>query len=78
MATMFEQKGTPYRRSFGGTMLIVAHRLSTIQHADNIILLSKGKIVEQGNHSELLEKKGHYHELYTRQYEDEATAKILA
>ena len=51
-----------------GTMLIVAHRLSTIQHADNIILLSKGKIVEQGNHQELLRQKGKYHHLYTLQY----------
>ena len=51
-----------------GTMLIVAHRLSTIQHADNIILLSHGKIVEQGNHQELLAKKGKYHQLFTLQY----------
>lgn len=51
-----------------GTMLIVAHRLSTIQHADNIILLSQGQIVEQGNHQELLAKKGKYHHLYTLQY----------
>ncbi len=51
-----------------GTMLIVAHRLSTIQHADNIILLSKGKIVEQGNHQELLHLKGKYYHLYTLQY----------
>ena len=51
-----------------GTMLIVAHRLSTIQHADNIILLSKGKIVEQGNHQQLLHQKGKYYHLYTLQY----------
>ncbi|MBE6946907.1 MAG: ABC transporter ATP-binding protein [Ruminococcaceae bacterium] len=51
-----------------GTMLIVAHRLSTIQHADNIILLSKGKIVEQGTHQELLHLKGRYYQLYTLQY----------
>ena len=51
-----------------GTMLIVAHRLSTIQHADNIILLSHGKIVEQGNHQELLHQKGRYYNLYTLQY----------
>ena len=51
-----------------GTMLIVAHRLSTIQHADNIILLSKGRIVEQGNHQELLAQKGKYYHLYTLQY----------
>lgn len=51
-----------------GTMLIVAHRLSTIQHSDNIILLSHGEIIEQGNHQELLAKKGQYYHLYTLQY----------
>ena len=51
-----------------GTMLIVAHRLSTIQHADNIILLSHGEIIEQGNHQELLKLKGRYHHLYTLQF----------
>ncbi|MDY3785603.1 MAG: ABC transporter transmembrane domain-containing protein [Eubacteriales bacterium] len=54
-----------------GTMLIVAHRLSTIQHADNIILLSHGTIVEQGNHHELLAAKGSYYNLYTLQYHKE-------
>ena len=51
-----------------GTMLIVAHRLSTIQHSDNIILLSHGQILEQGNHQQLLQKKGKYYDLYTLQY----------
>ncbi len=51
-----------------GTMLVVAHRLSTIQHADNIILLSHGKILEQGTHQELLHQKGRYYQLYTLQY----------
>ena len=51
-----------------GTMLIVAHRLSTIQHADNIILLSHGQIVEQGSHQQLLYQKGRYYDLYTLQY----------
>ena len=54
-----------------GTMLIVAHRLSTIQHADNIILLSHGEIIEQGNHQELLHAKGRYYQLYTLQYSKE-------
>ena len=52
-----------------GTMLIVAHRLSTIQHSDNIILLSHGQIVEQGNHQQLLQKKGMYYNLYTLQFQ---------
>ena len=56
-----------------GTMLIVAHRLSTIQHADNIIVLSHGKIIEQGNHAELLEKKGVYYGLYQNQFAGFAT-----
>ena len=51
-----------------GTMLIVAHRLSTIQHADNIILLSHGQILEQGSHQQLLSLKGRYYQLYTLQY----------
>ena len=46
-----------------GTMLIVAHRLSTVQHADNIIVLSHGKILEQGNHQQLLAKHGRYYQL---------------
>ena len=54
-----------------GTMLIVAHRLSTIQHADNIILLSHGKILEQGTHQELLKLKGRYYGLYNLQYNKE-------
>lgn len=52
-----------------GTMLIVAHRLSTIQHADRIIVISHGEILEQGNHAELLEKRGAYYALYKLQYE---------
>ena len=51
-----------------GTMLVVAHRLSTIQHSDNIILLSKGQILEQGTHQDLLHQKGRYYQLYTLQY----------
>ena len=54
-----------------GTMLIVAHRLSTIQHADNIIVLSHGKILEQGSHQELLAHHGRYYQLYTLQYHKE-------
>ena len=51
-----------------GTMLIVAHRLSTVQHADNIIVLDHGEIQEQGSHQELLAMKGRYYKLYTLQF----------
>ena len=51
-----------------GTMLIVAHRLSTVQHADRILVLSHGEIVEQGTHQELLAEKGRYYKLYTLQF----------
>ena len=54
-----------------GTMLIVAHRLSTIQHADKIIVLSHGEIVEQGNHNELLKQRGRYYDLYMLQFKKE-------
>jgi len=62
----------------GRTCLMIAHRLSTVRNCDIILVVRDGKIVEQGDHKTLLKKKGYYHELYTRQYEDEATAKILA
>ena len=62
----------------GRTSLVIAHRLSTVRNADLILVVMDGRIVEQGTHAELLQKKGHYFRLYTRQYEDEATSSILA
>ena len=62
----------------GRTSLMIAHRLSTVRNADVILVVRDGKIVEQGTHTELLKKQGYYYELYTRQYEDEATARILS
>ena len=53
------------------TSVIIAHRLSTIQHADRIIVLDKGKVIEMGNHSELLAKEGAYFNLYEKQFASE-------
>ena len=53
-----------------GTMLVVAHRLSTIQHADQIIVLQNGSIVESGNHQQLLKNRGYYYKLYQLQFEN--------
>jgi ATP-binding cassette subfamily B protein len=52
----------------GRTSIIIAHRLSTIQQADQIVLLEKGRILESGNHQELLAKRGAYFELYELQF----------
>ena len=52
----------------GRTTFIVAHRLSTIQNADVILVMKNGNIIEQGNHEELLAKKGFYKELYESQF----------
>ena len=53
-----------------GTMLVVSHRLSTIQHADQIIVLQNGSIIERGTHQQLLKNKGYYHKLYELQFEN--------
>ena len=53
-----------------GTMLVVAHRLSTIQHAEQIIVLQNGSIIERGTHQQLLKNKGYYHKLYELQFEN--------
>jgi len=50
------------------TSIIIAHRLSTIQHVDRIIVIHKGRIIEEGNHQELLAKEGLYYDLYRLQY----------
>ena len=61
----------------GRTSIVIAHRLSTVRNADVILVVKDGKIVEQGRHRELMERRGVYYRLYTRQYEDEATYSLL-
>lgn len=61
----------------GRTSLVIAHRLSTVVDADIILVVKNGRIVEEGRHSELMALKGHYYALYTRQYEEDATADVL-
>ena len=62
----------------GRTSFVIAHRLSTVRGADIILVVRDGKIIESGTHNELLRMKGYYYNLYTRQYETEATASIFA
>ena len=58
----------------GRTSFVIAHRLSTIKDADLILVMKDGDIIEQGNHEELLSKKGFYADLYNSQFENNATA----
>ena len=62
----------------GHTSFIIAHRLSTIRQADLILVVKDGKIIERGTHRELLEERGYYYELYSRQFEEEASMKVFA
>lgn len=62
----------------GHTSFVIAHRLSTIRKADVILVVKDGKIIEQGSHRELLNKKGYYYELYSKQFEEEVAMGILS
>ena len=55
----------------GRTVFVIAHRLSTIQNANAIMVLDQGRIIERGNHEDLLEQKGIYYQLYTGAFEME-------
>jgi ATP-binding cassette subfamily B protein len=52
------------------TSLVIAHRLSTVRNADNIVVIDEGRITEEGNHAELMKKKGMYYRLYEKQFKD--------
>ena len=58
----------------GRTSIIIAHRLFTIRHVDRILVLHKGRLVEEGSHDELLSRRGYYHRLYQLQYQDQELA----
>lgn len=62
----------------GRTSIVVAHRLSTIRQVDRILMMHKGKIIEQGNHANLIRAKGQYYDLYMNQFVMEESEKILA
>lgn len=61
----------------GRTSIVIAHRLSTVQNADIILVVSDGKIVERGRHDELMANRGPYYRLYTRQFAEESVQSIL-
>ena len=61
----------------GHTSFVIAHRLSTIRQADLILVVKDGKIIERGTHRELLGKKGYYYELYSKQFEEEASMNVF-
>lgn len=52
------------------TSLVIAHRLSTVRNADNIVVIDEGRTIEEGNHAELMKKKGMYYRLYEKQFKD--------
>ena len=64
--------------SRGHTTLVIAHRLSTVVDADEILVLEKGRVVERGRHSDLLDKDGLYAEMWSRQQESQRVAERLA
>ncbi len=70
------QKGIEYLLK-GRTSFIIAHRLSTIKKADIILVVNDGKIIESGTHKDLIAERGHYYNLYTKQFEEEKTLELI-
>jgi ATP-binding cassette, subfamily B, bacterial len=62
----------------GRTSLVIAHRLSTVRHADRIVVINEGRVVEQGTHAELLASGGLYRDLYRTQFADQDDAEPVA
>ena len=63
---MTEHKVVNYLSEGSNTKIVIAHRLSTVRDSDKIIVLKEGRVVEIGNHDELLSKKGEYYKMYFR------------
>ena len=61
----------------GRTSFIIAHRLSTVRTADRILVISDGKVIEEGNHKSLLRQKGYYYNLYANQFKEELEQAVL-
>lgn len=61
----------------GRTSFVIAHRLSTIRSADRILVLEKGRVIEEGTHRQLIRRKGHYYHLYTNQFSRETAEAML-
>jgi len=61
----------------GRTSFLIAHRLSTILRADRILFLEKGRVVEDGTHSQLMKRRGRYFDLYTAQFLDEGERRLV-
>jgi ATP-binding cassette subfamily B protein len=59
------------------TSVVIAHRLSTIRSADRILVIDQGRIIEDGNHHELIRRRGRYYDLYTNQFTQEQEDRLL-
>ena len=69
ISEQYVQNTIKHLREHGKTIILIAHRLSTVRHADKIMVLENGKLLEEGNHSALFEKRGKYFELWVKQFE---------